>query len=265
MRNTGAFGPVPAFNGPVGIDVKGEQVWISQANPPRVRVCDWYSRELTNCRNPSSFNLTGLSGGAGQVALSEDRQRAYVAATYDDAIVYCNNTQLMTDCDAIEVSDSPVGLDVGLDQLWYGDKAGVMRCPLTDLIVDNSTCVNTTMGGQVNGVWVDSVARKLYLAQTALGRVMLCDITQALAVTNCEATPIPKGPGSIGLDTFNSRLYVPLSNAGSSELTVCTAEAQSCATSTYTLNPPRTTSGNVNIAHAMPPVIPGVTAAEAQM
>lgn len=258
VSNTGAFGNTPALNGPVGIDVKGSQVWISQTSPAGVRVCDWYSRQLTGCSTTSSLGANGLPGIA-QVALADDKSRAYVAVSNPtSAIVYCNNTQTMTDCDTIEVSDNPIGVDVGLGQVWYGGSTGVTRCPLTDGVVDNTTCITTGLGGQVNGVWLDSYASKLYLSQTAMSKVLVCDI-DGLAVINCVSTNIPKGPGSVGLDTFLGRLYVPLSTAGSNELTVCDDAAQSCATSIYTLNPPRTSTGNQNIAHApAPDVSPGV-------
>jgi hypothetical protein len=205
----------------------------------------------------------GSLSGLAQVALNEDKSKAFVAVPSSNATVYCNNTQQMTECDTLETTANPIGLDVGLGQVWLGDASGVTRCPVTAEGFDNSTCVSTPMGGQVNGVWLDSGARKLYLAQTALGRVLLCDVNVTLGVSGCVATPIPKGPGSIGLDTFGGRLYVPLSTAGGPQLTVCTDAAQSCATVVYTLNPTRTTTGNQNIAHAPAPIIPGRVGMEA--
>lgn len=228
-------------------------------------MCDWYSRQLTNCVS-SNLNKIPVQN-AGQIVVSGTT--AYMAASADNldqdltlepSIIVCKDADRMRNCQAVETAQ-PVGLHLAFDNLWIGDEIGVTRCALGDggLEVRNETCSSTPFFGGVNGIWIDGTTA--YLASTAGNSVTTCTVTNpGLALTNCQRvsdTTFRQGPGAAGLEVFEGRLYTPLERASQNYISVCTANAQlpGCLLGSWPVTPALPASGTTNIAHAPPPTV----------
>lgn len=252
--NTGAFGSVPALNQPFGIAVGGDKVWISERNPARVRVCSWYSRFLTDCNAPSDLEDSQLTH-AGQVAVS-DGDKAYVAIQGDSAIVQCNNPLAMSDCETLQLdfTSNPVGLYNAGAKLWIGAQDAIISCPIAvDGRVQNDTCTSTPVRGRVAGVAIDG--NTAYLAQPEQNAVQICTV-DGNTLTGCQlvTATMRNEPGAAGLSVFEGKLYTPQGNINKNLLSVCSASGQGCLLGSWPINPPKPTSGSVNIAHAPAPL-----------
>jgi hypothetical protein len=269
---------LPALNQPIGISTYGNRVWISERSG-KVRVCDWYSRQPTNCvsTNPiytRSWDPIPIQN-AGQIVISGNT--AYMAAstdnmdqdsTWEPSIIVCRDAGRMRDCEAFEIGTSrPVGLHLAFNNIWIGDQIGVTRCQLSEngLEVRNETCSNTPILGGVNGIWIDyqidGTTTTAYLASTAGNSVTTCTVTEpGLTLTNCSKVSdntFRQGPGAAGLDVFEGRLYTPLKDASQNYISVCTANSQlpGCLLGSWPVNPALPSSGTTNIWHSYPPAV----------
>ena len=287
MSNPGAFPPSPGeFNAPIGIDVKGDKVWISEGTgtPVTVRVCTWYARQLTDCGDPYNLGDSTLTR-AGQVALypNTNPSKAYVAATDDNSLVDCDVNgnagidvdAMLVECEALNITENadgvipvkPIGVDVAADgTVWIGHDGGVTWCQEVPPLALNETCGTIDMDVDgMNGVWVEGST--LYVANTAGKTITTCQIIAGPGLQNClpNVEPYGKwndGPGYAGLDVWKGRVYAPLQTGGA-KISVCTPLPPAGLSPTIASCVDRfwpvggfTPAGSVNIAHAPPPTIP---------
>lgn len=222
-NGVGTISSAPAFAGtPIGVEVNGNKVWITEESPAQSRVCTWYGRQLIDCTNPTARDATI----AGQNVLTDDKKTAFVALTSENEIATCNNTDTMTVCSSVEVNGGlePIGLDVAYNNLWIGHAGGATRCSLTlqgdEWAFNNETdCTTYSIpAGNGNGVLV--YGDLFYMGHTDNNTIFVCNITNALALTACReesgggvfATAFANGPGYAGMAVWPdspARFFAP--------------------------------------------------------
>jgi len=258
VANNGAVGSANAqpLERPMGIAISGRRVWISEdRTPSRVRVCNWYGRQLTSCTTSTLDSGFETLRGAGQVVVDVGRSLAFVAIPGSGCISACRNIDTMMDCDCLGFpgsrGDSLRGLALGYNSLWAASHVfgTVSRCSLTSFGYDNDTCVATPIrngaaSASPYGIYLDTATNQMFVGDTPDGRVWRCAVSGSVSsavatgISSCQpfygdgtfGGRVNHEPATAGMELSGGQLFVPLGTGRSVSVCQNPATLSSCRT-----------------------------------